>query len=84
MYGHIYLNFVIYLHIFPPYLVVSVSLFIQGAYAEYSPVLVISGAPGIKEEGHDTLIHHSIYKQEDSVQRRMFQEGKLGEEVYIE
>ena len=62
---------------------VSVSLFIQGAYAEYSLVLVISGAPGIKEEGHDTLIHHSIYKQEDSVQRRMFQEGKLGK-VYIE
>lgn len=50
---------------------------IGGAYAEYSPVLVICGVPGLKEDrGNDqTLIHHNIYKQgEDSVQRRMFEE----------
>lgn len=51
---------------------------IGGAYAEYSPVLVISGAPGVNSDrggGDDLrLIHHSVYKHEDSVQRRMFQE----------
>lgn len=33
------------------------------------------GAPGVKEgSDNGTLIHHSIYKQEDSVQRRIFKE----------
>lgn len=30
------------------------------AYAEYSPVVVISGAPGIDESGSDALLHHRV------------------------
>ena len=30
------------------------------AFAELSPVLVISGAPGISEREHDPLLHHKI------------------------
>ena len=32
----------------------------RGAYAEKSPVVVISGAPGIKERGKDALLHHKV------------------------
>jgi TPP-dependent 2-oxoacid decarboxylase len=31
---------------------------VAGAYAESSPVVVISGAPGIKEQRDDPLLHH--------------------------
>lgn len=31
---------------------------IAGAYAESSPVIVISGAPGVREQRDDPLIHH--------------------------
>ena len=31
---------------------------IAGAYAESSPVVVISGAPGVKEQRDDPLLHH--------------------------
>ncbi len=31
---------------------------IAGAYAESSPVIVISGAPGVREQSDDPLIHH--------------------------
>lgn len=31
---------------------------IAGAYAESSPVVVISGAPGMAEQGKDPLLHH--------------------------
>lgn len=31
---------------------------IAGAYAESSPVIVISGAPGVREQREDPLIHH--------------------------
>ncbi len=33
---------------------------IAGAYAEKAPVIVISGAPGVKERNSDYLLHHSI------------------------
>ena len=33
---------------------------VAGAYAEKSPVVVISGAPGIKERGKDALLHHKV------------------------
>ena len=33
---------------------------VAGAYAEKSPVAVISGAPGIKERGKDALLHHKV------------------------
>lgn len=31
---------------------------VAGAYAETSPVIVISGAPGVREQKEDPLIHH--------------------------
>jgi indolepyruvate decarboxylase len=31
---------------------------VAGAYAESSPVVVVSGAPGVKEQRHDPLLHH--------------------------
>ena len=31
---------------------------VAGAYAESSPVVVISGAPGVREQREDPLIHH--------------------------
>ena len=33
---------------------------VAGAYAEKSPVVVISGAPGIKEREKDALLHHKV------------------------
>lgn len=33
---------------------------VAGAYAEKSPVLVISGSPGLKERNEDFLLHHVV------------------------
>lgn len=33
---------------------------IAGAYAEKSPVIVISGAPGLEEQRKDPLLHHKV------------------------
>ena len=33
---------------------------IAGAYAEESPVVLISGAPGIRERANDPLLHHRV------------------------
>src|SRR5690606_33682045 len=33
---------------------------IAGAYAEKSPVIVISGAPGVAERRSDPLLHHKV------------------------
>ena len=33
---------------------------VAGAYAEKSPVVVISGSPGLKEREKDPLLHHCI------------------------
>ena len=38
----------------------SVCNSIAGAYAEKSPVVVISGAPGISERNKGTLLHHQV------------------------
>ncbi|MCG8648562.1 MAG: alpha-keto acid decarboxylase family protein, partial [Pirellulales bacterium] len=38
----------------------SVCNSIAGAYAEKSPVVVISGAPGLKERTRDALLHHMV------------------------
>lgn len=43
---------------------------IAGAYAEKSPVIVISGSPGIKERNEDFLLHH-VVKSFDN-QQKMF------------
>ena len=45
---------------------------IAGAYAEKSPVVVISGAPGIKERGKDALLHHKV--RDFRTQQRIYEE----------
>ena len=42
------------------------------AYAEKSPVIVISGAPGMKERKRDPLLHHKV--RSFDAQRRIFEE----------
>ncbi|HLF96786.1 MAG TPA: thiamine pyrophosphate-binding protein, partial [Methylococcaceae bacterium] len=44
---------------------------IAGAYTESSPVIVISGAPGIREQREDPLIHHRFGPFE--FQRQIFE-----------
>lgn len=44
---------------------------IAGAFAEKSPVVVISGAPGIQERVNDPLLHHRV--REFSTQREVFE-----------
>lgn len=43
---------------------------VAGAYAEKSPVLVVSGSPGIKERNDDFLLHHVVRSFEN--QQKMF------------
>ena len=45
---------------------------VAGAYAEKSPLVILSGSPGIKERRQDTLLHHKV-KTFDS-QRRVYEE----------
>ena len=45
---------------------------VAGAYAEKSPVVVISGAPGIKEHGRDALLHHKV--RDFHTQQRIYDE----------
>ena len=45
---------------------------VAGAYAEKSPVVVISGAPGIKERGKDALLHHKV--RDFHTQQRIYDE----------
>src|SRR3954463_8801370 len=42
------------------------------AFAEKSPVVVISGAPGMRERRHNTLLHHKV--RDFDTQRRVFEE----------
>lgn len=44
---------------------------VAGAYAEKSPVVVISGAPGISERASNPLLHHRV--REFSTQRDVFE-----------
>ncbi len=43
---------------------------IAGAYAEKSPIVVISGSPGMKERNEDFLLHHVVRTFEN--QRKIF------------
>ena len=43
-----------------------------GAFAEKSPVVVISGAPGLKERQKDPLLHHKV--REFDTQKKVFDE----------
>ncbi len=44
---------------------------IAGAFAEKSPVIVISGAPGMAERRHDPLLHHKV--RDFNTQRDVFE-----------
>lgn len=44
---------------------------IAGAYAEKSPVIVISGAPGMEERRSDPLLHHKV--RDFNTQREVFE-----------
>jgi indolepyruvate decarboxylase len=44
---------------------------IAGAYAEKSPVVVISGAPGVDEKRSDPLLHHRV--RDFNTQREVFE-----------
>ncbi|MCA9081870.1 MAG: alpha-keto acid decarboxylase family protein, partial [Planctomycetaceae bacterium] len=44
---------------------------IAGAYSEKSPVIVISGAPGIAERRNDPLLHHKV--RDFNTQREVFE-----------
>src|SRR3984885_13822129 len=48
---------------------------IAGAFAEKSPVVVVSGAPGRKDREKDPLLHHKVKTFE--TQRRVYDEGTV-------
>ncbi|MFN4242697.1 MAG: alpha-keto acid decarboxylase family protein [Tepidisphaerales bacterium] len=55
---------------------------IAGAYAEKSPVVVISGAPGRKDREKDMLLHHKV-KTFDT-QRKVYEEVTVATAVLLE
>jgi indolepyruvate decarboxylase len=44
---------------------------VAGAYAEKSPLVVISGAPGLRERGRNALLHHKV--RDFDTQRQVFE-----------
>jgi indolepyruvate decarboxylase len=48
----------------------SVANSVAGAYAEKSPLVVISGAPGLDERGRNALLHHKV--RDFDTQRQVF------------
>src|SRR4249920_1697190 len=55
---------------------------IAGAYAEKSPVVVISGAPGRKDREKDPLLHHKVKTFE--TQRRVYDEVTCASTVLLD
>src|SRR5688572_7104322 len=55
---------------------------IAGAYAEKSPVVVISGAPGRKDRERDPLLHHKVKTFE--TQRRVYDEVTVASAVLLD
>lgn len=49
----------------------SVANAVAGAYAEKSPVVVISGSPGLKERTNDPMLHHKV--KTFATQREIFE-----------
>jgi indolepyruvate decarboxylase len=45
---------------------------VAGAYAEKSPVIVLSGSPGLSERAHNPLLHHKV--RDFSTQFKVFEE----------
>ena len=54
---------------------------IAGAYAEKSPVVVVSGAPGRKDREKDPLLHHKVKTFE--TQRRVYDEVTVASAVLL-
>src|ERR1700757_2891791 len=50
-----------------------------GAFAEKSPVVVISGAPGVKEREKNPLLHHKV--REFDTQRKVFEQLTIASTV---
>ena len=55
---------------------------IAGAYAEKSPVVVVSGAPGQKDREKDPLLHHKVKTFE--TQRRVYDEVTVASAVLLD
>jgi indolepyruvate decarboxylase len=55
---------------------------IAGAYAEKSPVVVISGAPGRKDREKDPLLHHKVKTFE--TQHRVYEEVTVASTVLLD
>jgi len=55
---------------------------IAGAYAEKSPVVVVSGAPGRRDREKDPLLHHKVKTFE--TQRRVYDEVTVASTVLLE
>src|SRR5579884_3870536 len=55
---------------------------IAGAYAEKSPVVVVSGAPGREDREKDPLLHHKVKTFE--TQRRVYDEVTVASAVLLE
>src|SRR6187200_60265 len=50
-----------------------------GAFAEKSPVVIISGAPGIRERQKDPLLHHKV--RDFDTQKRVFEQLTIASTV---
>src|SRR6478735_3412587 len=55
---------------------------IAGAYAEKSPVVVVSGAPGRKDREKDPLLHHKVKTFE--TQRRVYDEVTVASTILLD
>src|SRR5205823_9763188 len=55
---------------------------IAGAYAEKSPVVVVSGGPGVKDREKDPLLHHKVKTFE--TQRRVYDEVTVASTVLLD
>src|SRR5437016_9889101 len=55
---------------------------IAGAYAEKSPVVVISGGPGVKDREKDPLLHHKVKTFE--TQKRVYDEVTVASTVLLD
>ena len=55
---------------------------IAGAYAEKSPIVVVSGAPGRKDREKDPLLHHKVKTFE--TQRRVYDEVTVASAVLLD
>jgi indolepyruvate decarboxylase len=55
---------------------------VAGAYAEKSPVVVVSGAPGKKDREKDPLLHHKVKTFE--TQRRVYDEVTVATAVLLD